>query len=64
MLKVKRQMYKTKLVIAAFALTSLVVLIAGGILLNPICLGAGVAGLFLACGAAVSLKPRASTHFV
>lgn len=64
MLKVKRERNKTKLVIAAFALTSLAVLIAGGILFNPICLGAGVAGLFLSCGAAVSLKSPTPTHFV
>ena len=63
-IEVKKKRYKTKLVIAAVALTSFALLFAGGILFNPICLGAGVAGLFLSCGAVVSLKPRTPTHFV
>lgn len=56
---------KTKLVIAGFALISFAVLVAGGILLNPICIGAGVAGLFLSCSALVSLhRPPPSHPFV
>ena len=57
----KRQK-KTKLVIAAFALTSFAVLVAGGILFNPICLGAGVAGLFLSCSMVVGLKKPPTPH--
>ncbi len=61
---VRKKMKRTKLVIAAAAVTSLAVLIAGGVLMNPICIGAGVAGLFLSCGAAVSLKPRTPQYIV
>jgi hypothetical protein len=63
-LKVRNKTSKTKLGIATVALASLTLVIAGSILFNPICIGAGVAGLFLSCGAAVSLKPRAPTHLV
>ena len=63
-IKVKKKIKRTKLVIAAAALTSVAVLIAGGVLMNPICIGAGVAGLFLSCGTAVSLKPRVPQYMV
>lgn len=53
---------KTKLVIAGVALISFAVLVAGGILFNPICLGAGVAGLFLSCSAFIGLHKPPSPH--
>ncbi len=50
---------KTKLIIGTLALISFAVLVTGGILFNPICVGAGVGGLFLTCSALVGLyKPR------
>jgi hypothetical protein len=64
MIKVKQKTNKTKLVIAAVALTSLAFVITGSLLFNPLCLGAGVAGLFITCGVAISVKPRAPTHLV
>ncbi len=60
-----RKNKKTKLIIAGVALISFALLTAGGVLLNPICLGAGVAGLFLSGSALVSLyKPAASHPYV
>jgi hypothetical protein len=44
----------TKLVIAFFAVTSVAVIIGGGVLGNPIMVGAGIAGLLFACGAGIS----------
>lgn len=57
-IRVPKKKNMSKLVIAIVAFASLATLAAGGILMNPIMIGAGVAGLFLMCGAAVSLtKP-------
>ncbi len=50
----KKTMSKTILI--AVGIASVVVLITGAVLFNPICLGAGAAGLFLSCGMAVGLK--------
>jgi hypothetical protein len=55
-------MKKTKLAIAATGIASLVVLIIGGFLMNPFCIGAGIAGLFLTCGAAVACKKPTQGH--
>lgn len=53
---------KTKLVIAGFVFISFAVLVAGGILFNPICLGAGVAGLCLSCSALIGLHRPTPPH--
>jgi hypothetical protein len=59
-IRVQKKKKMSKPVIAIFAFASLAVLAAGGILMNPILIGAGVAGLFLMCGAAVSLTKSPS----
>jgi hypothetical protein len=46
----------TPLVIASLGITSLGLLIAGGLSGNPILLGAGVATLLLSCGAILSTR--------
>lgn len=55
-LRIQKKKMMSKLVITILVVTSLATLIAGGILMNPIFLGAGVAGLFLSCGAVVSTR--------
>jgi hypothetical protein len=62
MYSARPQMKKTKLAIAVFGIASLVTAIVGGFLFNPFCIGAGVAGLFLSCGMAVSLKKPTQGH--
>jgi hypothetical protein len=57
-----RKNKKTKLIIGSLALISFAVLAAGGILFNPICVGAGVAGLFLTCGTLVSIFKPGNQH--
>ena len=62
---VRPKMKKTKVTIAAAGIVSGVVLIVGVFLMNPFCIGAGIAGLFLTCGVAVSFKkPRTSHPYV
>ena len=56
--KKRAQKFMTKLVIAFFAVTSVAVLIAGGVLGNPILVGAGIAGALFACGAGISRSRR------
>jgi hypothetical protein len=58
----KKKNKKAKLITGSLALISLAVLVTGGILFNPICIGAGVAGLFLTCGALVSVFKPGNQH--
>jgi hypothetical protein len=55
-LRVTNKKSMSKLVIAILGITSIVVIGAGGILMNPILLGAGVGGLILCCGVTVSTR--------
>jgi hypothetical protein len=54
----RKQKFMTKLVIALFAVTSVAVLIVGGVLGNPILVGGGIAGFLFACGIGVSMSSR------
>jgi hypothetical protein len=63
--KKRKQKLMTKLVIAFFAVTSVAVLVAGGVLGNPILLGAGIAGLIFTCGAGISMnRPDGPSYLV
>jgi hypothetical protein len=55
-LRTPKQKSRTKLVMSVLAIASVATLISGGILMNPILLGAGIAGLFLSCGAVVAVR--------
>jgi 4-hydroxybenzoate polyprenyltransferase len=61
---VSKKKTMAKKILILFGVASLVVLITGAVLFNPICLGAGTAGLFLICGMAVGLKKRQPTYMV
>ncbi len=63
-LRVVKKKPMAKLAMSLLAVASVATLISGGILMNPILIGAGVAGLFLSCGAAVSMRRRTSLDYV
>ena len=45
-----------KVAMSILAVASVVTFIVGGVLMNPILIGAGIAGLFLCCAAVVSVR--------
>lgn len=56
---------KSKLVIPSIGIASAVVFIAGGFLMNPICIGVGVIGLLLTWFLAVNYnKPKPTDIYV
>ncbi len=55
-LRTQKKKPMTKLAMSVLAVASVATLIAGGILMNPLLIGGGVAGLFLTCGAVVSVR--------
>ncbi len=61
-IRVAKKKKMSRLVIAIFAVASVGILAAGGILMNPILIGVGVAALFLSAGAAVSLTRPQNLH--
>ena len=61
---IKKKKAMTKISLILFGVASLIVLATGAILFNPICLGAGAAGLFLSCGMVLGLKKREPTYMV
>ena len=63
-IRVVKKKPMAKLAMLLLAVASVATLISGGILMNPILIGAGVAGLFLSCGAAVSMRRRTALDYV
>jgi hypothetical protein len=63
-IRVVKKKPMAKLVMTLLAVASVATLISGGMLMNPILIGAGVAGLFLSCGAVVSMKRRTALDYV
>ena len=63
-LRVVKKKPMAKLAMSLLAVASVATLISGGILMNPILIGAGVAGLFLSCGAVVSMRHRTALDYV
>lgn len=59
----KKRSKLTKLILGGATIISIGLLIAGGITFNPILLGAGVAAIFLSCGAIVALRKPSQTYF-
>ena len=55
-LRVSRKMKLTTLVITTLGITSLAILITGGILGSPLLIGVGVAGLALTCGFCLGVR--------
>lgn len=55
-LRVVKKKPMTKLAMSLLAVASVATLISGGVLMNPILIGAGIAGLFLTCSAAVAVR--------
>ncbi len=61
-IRVAKKKKMSRSVIGVFAITSVGILAAGGILMNPLLIGVGVAALFLSAGAAVSLTRPQNLH--
>jgi hypothetical protein len=55
-LRTQKKKSMTKVAMSILAVASVATFIVGGILMNPIVIGAGIAGLFLSCAAVVSVR--------
>jgi hypothetical protein len=63
-IRVVKKKSMAKLAVLLLTVASVATLLSGGILMNPILIGAGVAGLFLSCGALISVRGRTSLDYV
>lgn len=63
-LRVQRKKVIPNLIMATLVLVSLGVVIGGAVTGNAILIGAGAAGIFLICGAAMNLRERTQAHLV
>jgi hypothetical protein len=55
-LRTRKKKSMAKVAMSILAVASVVTFIVGGVLMNPILIGAGIAGLFLCCAAVVSVR--------